>query len=310
LAASHIPVLADAVVEYLVHDVAGIYVDGTVNGGGHSLAIASRLEGDGRLICLDRDPDALNLAGKRLAIVADRVHVMKGNYADLDEIMESWKLPLLDGVVLDLGMSSNQLDTSGRGFSFQRDEPLDMRMDPDDSIQARDLVNGLPEKELEQILRLYGEEKRAKAIARAIGRRREEGSIESSAELARLVQEVYPRRSWGKRHPATRTFQALRIAVNRELDNLQTFLRKIPGLMGRGGRLVILSYHSLEDRLVKKTFVEWEKQCTCPPDLPQCVCGKTMLFRRLFVKGVRPGAQEIQKNPHARSAIMRAVARV
>ena len=183
-------------------------------------------------------------------------------------------------------------------------------MDPDDSLSARDLVNDLPQVELERILRSYGEEKRARSIARAIVKARQRYSIESSGQLARLVQSVYPSHSRGGRHPATRTFQALRIAVNRELENLQTFLGKIPGLIRKGGRLVILSYHSLEDRRVKRTFLEWERQCTCPPDLPQCVCGKVAVFRRLFARGLKPSREEIRENPKARSAVMRAVVRV
>lgn len=306
----HVPVLTTEVIQYLVHATDGVYVDGTVGTGGHSVVIASHLETGGRLICLDRDPGALAVARERLESTVGKVHVMKGSYANLDQIMEELHLPLLDGVVLDLGISSYQLETSGRGFSFLRDEPLDMRMDPDDSLSARDLVNDLPQEELERILRNYGEERRARSIARAIVTTRQRHSIESSKQLARLVQSVYPSHSRGKRHPATRTFQALRIAVNRELENLQTFLEKIPGLIRKGGRLVILSYHSLEDRRVKRTFLEWERQCTCPPDLPQCVCGKVAVFRRLFTRGLKPSREEIRENPKARSAVMRAVERV
>jgi 16S rRNA (cytosine1402-N4)-methyltransferase len=310
LAAPHVPVLAEEAVHHLVHTTDGTYLDGTVGTGGHSLLIAGRLRGRGRLICLDRDPGALQLAAERLAPVSDRVHIIKGNYADLDRIMEERRILPLDGVILDLGMSTLQLETSGRGFSFQKDEPLDMRMDPEDTQCARDLVNELPQKELERILREYGEERRARAIAKKIVAARRKRSLETSSELVRVVQSVYPPRGPGGKHPATRTFQALRIAVNRELENLRVFLEKIPHLVRQGGRLVILSYHSLEDRLVKQQFSEWEKPCTCPPDFPQCVCGNQMMFKRLFAKGIRAGSEEVRKNPKARSAVMRVTVRV
>lgn len=307
----HKPVLEEEVVRYLVVTPDGTYVDGTVGTGGHSLAVGMSLVGKGRLICLDLDPDAVRLSRQRLAILGDRVFVTKASFAELDSVLKELGLKMVDGVLLDLGMSSYQLERSGRGFSFCRDEPLDMRMDPEDGQTARYLVNNLPERELEGILRDYGEERRAKPIARAIVKARTKRPIETSLHLAELIMSVFPPSyRFGARHPATRTFQALRIAVNKELQNLKGFLNKIPIMMAKGGRLVVLSYHSLEDRLVKQAMVNWERECTCPPDFPACVCGKTPLLRRLFRRGLRPSQGEIEENPRARSAILRAAERI
>jgi 16S rRNA (cytosine1402-N4)-methyltransferase len=307
----HRPVLVQKVVKYLVSVPDGTYVDGTVGNGGHSLPIVKGLTGKGRLICLDRDPDAVDISKKRLAPFNKRITVIRANYADLDQVLMEMEVEKVDGVLLDLGMSSYQLEESGRGFSFLRDEPLDMRMDPDNEVTARDLVNSLSPKELENILKEYGEERRAKSIVRAIVRAREKEPIETSSRLAGLIESVSPP-SYGSKvkHPATRTFQALRIAVNRELQNIEVFLNKVPYLLAKGGRLVILSYHSLEDRCIKKAMFEWEKVCTCPPDFPQCVCGKIPMFKRLFKKGLRPDKGEINENPRARSAVMRAAERI
>lgn len=236
--------------------------------------------------------------------------MIRENFADLDKVLKDLETDEVDGVLLDLGMSSYQLQESGRGFSFSRDEPLDMRMDPDDTPTARDLVNELSSKELERIFRTYGEERQAKRIARAIVNSRSQQPIESSSQLAILVQSALPApRRFRAKHPATQTFQALRIAVNRELQNLEIFLNKAPLLLAKGGRLAILSYHSLEDRLVKQAMLYWEKGCTCPPDLPRCVCGKIQLFRRLFKRGLKPPPEEIQENPRARSATLRVAER-
>jgi len=307
----HRPVLVEEVVKYLVAVPDGTYVDGTVGNGGHSLALSKGLIGKGSLICLDRDPDALAISKKRLAPLSERVSVIRASYADLDQVLMGLKVEKVDGVLLDLGMSSYQLEESGRGFSFLRDEPLDMRMDTEDELTARDLVNSLSPKELESILKKYGEERRAKSIVRAIVRAREQEPIETSSRLADLIRSVSPP-SYGPkaRHPATRTFQALRIAVNKELQNIEIFLNKIPFLLAKGGRLVVLSYHSLEDRYIKKAMFDWEKGCTCPPDFPQCVCGKVPMFKRLFKKGIKPDKGEINENPRARSAIMRAAERI
>jgi 16S rRNA (cytosine1402-N4)-methyltransferase len=233
------------------------------------------------------------------------------NYAGSDDAVRDLGLEKVDGILLDLGISSHQIELSGRGFSFSRDEPLDMRMDPQNGERAFQWVNQLPPKELERILRDYGEEKRAALIARTIRKERAEREIGSSLQLANLIASVMPAaRPFRKRHPATRSFQALRIAVNRELEHLKDFLDKAPSLIGKGGRLVVLSYHSIEDRMVKQAMVGWEKPCICPPDFPTCVCGKTALFKRLRKKGIRPDPKEIEKNPRSRSATLRASERI
>jgi 16S rRNA (cytosine1402-N4)-methyltransferase len=306
----HTPVLVKEVVKCLVHFPEGTYVDGTAGGGGHSEAIVERLAGRGRLVCLDRDPDAVNLCRRRLNPFYN-VCVIRANFADLDEVMKDLNLKRVEGVLLDLGMSSYQLEKSGRGFSFSREEPLDMRMNPENMLTAGHLVNDLPARDLEKIFKDYGEETRARSIARAIVHAREKGPIETASRLADVIDAAYPKSRRNRfRHPATRSFQALRIAVNRELQSLDTFLDKIPSLLSTGGRLIVLSYHSLEDRRVKQAMAGWEQTCTCPPDFPQCVCGKKPLFRRLFKKGLKPDQKEIEKNPRARSAVMRAAERV
>lgn len=294
----------------LVHLPHGTYVDGTAGLGGHSAAILDELAGKGQLICLDRDPEAVRWCQERLSPFSN-VRFVRANFADLDEVMKDLGLEEVDGVLLDLGMSSYQLEKSGRGFSFSREEPLDMRMNPENELTAHHLVNDLPAEELEDILRSYGEEKRARTIAKAVVRSRAKSPIETASQLAGVVEATSPvSRQYRRRHPATRTFQALRIAVNRELQSLDRFLDKIPSLMATGGRLVVLSYHSLEDRRVKQAMMGWERTCTCPPDFPRCVCGKVPLYRRLFKKGLKPDPTEIENNPRARSAVMRAAERV
>jgi 16S rRNA (cytosine1402-N4)-methyltransferase len=307
----HRPVMVEKVLEDLVTEVDGPYVDGTVGTGGHSEAIGRGTSSQARLICLDRDEEAIRISSERLAFLGGRVQLVKASYAETDRVLEDLKIEKVQGVLLDLGMSTYQLEGSGRGFSFSRDEPLDMRMDLDDEVTARQLVNSLSAKELEKILRTYGEERQARRIAKAIERERKRRPIETSLQLASLIESVAPRsRRPGARHPATRTFQALRIAVNRELENLQAFLSKIPLLLFQGGRLVVLSYHSLEDRAVKQAMIEWERGCRCPPDLPECRCGGVPLFRRVHKKGIRPNPEETEDNPRARSAILRAAERM
>jgi 16S rRNA (cytosine1402-N4)-methyltransferase len=301
----------DQVVEDLAILADGIYVDGTVGTGGHSLAIAEHLGPKGLLLCLDRDADAVTIAEARLSNLSAPVTIVKSNYAELDHTLQGMGIASVQGVLLDLGLSSLQLEHSGRGFSFSRDEPLDMRMDENDEITARELVNELTKEELETILREYGEEPRARAIARIVVKERERRPIESSLQLARLIELVVrPSRRPGARHPATRAFQALRIAVNKELENLRICLSRIPSLLAPGGRFVVLAYHSLEDRPVKQTLADWERGCICPPDLPVCACGRTPLLRRIRKKGKKPSPDEIAANPRARSAILRAAERI
>ncbi|RJR48539.1 MAG: 16S rRNA (cytosine(1402)-N(4))-methyltransferase RsmH [Desulfobacteraceae bacterium] len=307
----HRPVLVGEVLRFLLTDLEGTYVDGTAGSGGHSEALAARLGPKGRLICLDRDTEAVRLSKERLSSFGERVTVLKGNFSDLRGILESLGQETVDGILLDLGLSTFQLDHSGRGFSFSRDENLDMRMDQDGGMTAGDLLNTLPLKELETILKRYGEERKAKRIAALVEKERRSGGIRSSLQLARLVESAVPRsRKPGAKNPATRTFQAIRIAVNRELENLDAFLKDAPFLVRKEGRVAILSYHSLEDRMVKQTMVRWEKGCTCPRELPRCACGKNPLFRRLNKKGIKPTEEEIAQNPRSRSAVLRAAERV
>ncbi len=305
----HTPVLAKEVLSLLITDKEGIYVDGTAGTGGHSEAIAASLEEKGRLLCLDRDPDAVAIVRERLSPY--RAEVIKANYARTDLVLEELKIKEVAGMLLDLGMSSLQLDFSGRGFSFLKEESLDMRMDPGEGETAADLVNSLSKGELARIFREYGEEKRAGLIAKTIVAARQKTLIITSIQLADIVKSVMPPRPRGKAiHPATRVFQALRIAVNRELAFLEQFLAKAPSFIKPGGRLAVISYHSLEDRMVKKTMALWERPCTCPPDLPACVCGRTPVFLRVNRRGIRPVQNEIDENIRSRSAMLRVAERV
>lgn len=307
----HEPVLVKEAVQDLLTRPDGVYVDGTCGSGGHSVAIGERLAAGGRLICLDRDPDAIRQCRARLSFLGSRVSVIRANFAHIDAVLEEEHVDRVSGMLLDLGLSTTQLDHSGRGFSFRRDEPLDMRMDPLHGRPARDWVNTLSERELERIFREYGEERRARAIARAIGRARRVEPFTNALQLADLIRSVVPRiHGPGAKDPATRSFQALRIAVNRELENLQAFLEMIPSRISRGGRLVIIAYHSLEDRRIKQAFRAWEKGCTCPPDFPVCICGKAPLFRPLRRRALKPTERERGENPRARSAVLRAAERI
>ena len=303
--------MLDEVVSFLMTDPDGIYVDGTVGSGGHSEAIGKRLSSKGRLIGFDRDSEVLKFSEKRLSPLSHGVTLINANYAAMSGHLADLGIEKVNGVLLDLGLSSYQLDQSGRGFSFNKDEPLDMRMDPAGGITASQLINSLSKKEIQTLLRVYGEEKRAGMIARAIERERIQNPIESSRQLAELIRSVVPAsRRPGQKDSATRSFQAIRIAVNRELENLKIFLDSVPSLIKVGGRLVVLSYHSLEDRMVKQAMVAWEKGCTCPPDLPECACGGKPLFIRIQKKGLKPGSEEVAFNPRARSATLRAVERI
>ena len=308
---SHQPVLLQEVTELLVRKPDGVYVDGTVGNGGHSEAIGGKISPKGRLICLDRDSEAVRISEERLSPLSEKLSLFKANYVELAEVLKGLGIEKVDGIFLDLGLSSHQLEHSGRGFSFNRDEPLDMRMDSDNRLTAHEVINTFSSNNLVRILREYGEEKWAKRIVKSIEEERKRKPIKSSLELANLVKNAIPVSHHTKaKHPGTRTFQALRIAVNKELENLRTFLDMVPFLMNKGGRFVVLSYHSLEDRMVKQTMVDWERQCTCPPDLPKCVCGKVSLFERLNKRGIRPTPQEIKKNPRARSATLRVAERI
>lgn len=297
---AHQPVMVDEVIAYLVTTPEGIYVDGTVGTGGHSVEICKRIAPKGRLICLDIDSASLQLARKRLALFGDRVKIIKESYVELDKVLKGIGVERVNGIFLDLGMSSYQLESSGRGFSFMRDEPLDMRMDQEGTGTASRLVNTISMERLRGLLWDYAEERWAKLIARAVVEERRKAPITSSLRLARLVETTIPRRHHPrKRHPATKTFQAIRIAVNRELQNIAEFLEKAPLLLFNGGRLAVISYHSLEDRLVKQAFRRWEREeGTRPP-----------LMRALEKKGLKPSQAEMDRNPRSRSAIMRVAER-
>jgi 16S rRNA (cytosine1402-N4)-methyltransferase len=307
----HKPVMVREVLELLRCGPGRIYVDGTVGGGGHALAILNASSPDGILIGIDRDDDALSESEKVLHAFGERKILLKGNFADVDRILAGLRIGPVDGLLLDLGVSSHQLDTVERGFSFSSDAPLDMRMDRRGKVRAADLVNGLAEKELARVIRDYGEEIKAARIARAIAARRKIAPIETTSELAALIAKTAGatgRR--GKIHPATRTFQALRIAVNEELENLHgAIIRGVPCL-NKGGRFSIISFHSLEDRIVKNAFRSLEKGCICPADLPLCRCGREPQLKVLTKRPVTPGSGEIEDNPRSRSAKLRTAERI
>jgi 16S rRNA (cytosine1402-N4)-methyltransferase len=304
----HIPVLSAEVVRYLAPRPAGIYLDGTVGGGGHAALILEASAPDGILVGLDRDADALAAARRKLAPYGERVRLFHENFAGVAEVVAGLGLAGIDGFLLDLGVSSHQLDSGERGFSFQQDAELDMRMDASRGESAADLVNGLPEAELARIIGDYGEERWAKRIAAFIVRARVEASIETTARLVDIIKGAIPRGAWEERlHPATRTFQALRIAVNDELGSLERGLSAGLGLLNRGGRGVAISFHSLEDRLVKNIFRQLAHGCICPKSLPRCVCNATPQVNILTGKPVMAGEAELRENPRARSAKLRAV---
>lgn len=306
--ATHRPVMCEEVVTLLAPCLDGDLLDGTVGRGGHAAALLAA--GRGRLLGLDRDPDAVAASRTRLAPFAVRARVVQADFSRAADALDQAGWSGADGVLLDLGFSSPQVEDPGRGFSFLRDGPLDMRMNPTGGRTAADIVNMESETELRRILREWGEERAAGAIARAIVRVRESASITTTAQLAGLVERVVRRAGRGARvHPATRTFQALRIAANEELDRLATFLETGYRLLRPGGRMLILSYHSLEDRLVKSAFRRWAADCLCPPGLQVCACGWNAQVRRVTSKPLTPSAAEVFDNPRARSARLRAVER-
>ncbi|MBX6772102.1 MAG: 16S rRNA (cytosine(1402)-N(4))-methyltransferase RsmH [Chloroflexi bacterium] len=307
---SHVPVLLNEALDLLRPRAGGRYVDGTVGGGGHAEAILERSSPDGRLLGLDLDPEALARAAERLKRFGDRVVLVHESFADLERVVRWYEFAPADGIILDLGVSSFQLAHPTRGFGFQTAAPLDMRFNPHQAgPTARELVNTLDAAALAEILRRYGEEPRAAAVARAIVQRRAKAPIETTTELAEIVTRVYGHRR-GKIHPATRTFQALRIAVNRELEALERALPQAIEVLETGGRLVVIAFHSLEDRIVKHFFADQAATCVCPPGLPVCVCGRRPRVRILTRRPIRPSAEEIQANPRSRSAILRAVERL
>lgn len=305
------PVMADEVIRFLAPKPGGIYVDGTIGGAGHAARILEASSPDGILIGFDRDAEALRAAREKLLPFGDRVRLLQGNFAGLAEALAGFGIERIDGLLLDLGVSSHQFDSAERGFSFQKDAPLDMRMDRGSGDSAADLVNTLPEQELERIFRDFGEERWARRIAAFIVNAREEAPIETTLRLVNIIKGAIPRGAWEERlHPATRIFQALRIAVNDELASLEKVLDMGIRMLNRGGRGVVIAFHSLEDRIVKNSFREFARGCTCPKGLPYCVCGNTPLLRVLTGKPVMAGEAEVEANPRARSAKLRAAERL
>ncbi len=301
----HVSVLLGESVEALNVRPDGIYLDGTLGGAGHSYEIASRLT-TGLLIGVDRDPKALAAAKERLAPFADHVKLVHGNFRDLDRILDELGIPATDGMLFDLGVSSPQLDEAERGFSYMADAPLDMRMDQSGGLSAYEVINTWPQEELKRILYTFGEERYAPLIAAAIVRRREEKPIETTLELVDVIRGAMPQKALReKQHPAKRTFQAIRIAVNDELAAVDEMTQKAIARLRPGGRLAVITFHSLEDRIVKNAMAQAAKGCTCPPEFPVCVCGKTPQVRLISKKPIVSGPEELEQNPRARSAKLR-----
>jgi len=311
MGAFHIPVMIREVIASLRCRAGAIYVDCTVGGGGHAEEILRSTAPDGLLIGIDTDEEALEEAEKRLAPFKKRTVLVKGNFADMDTILTGMNIGKTDGILLDLGVSSHQLDTVSRGFSFTLDAPLDMRMDRGRENSAYDLIQTLPEEELERIIREYGEERMAKRVARSIVENRKVAPIRTTADLAAIVIRAFPHKAGRQKiHPATRTFQALRIAVNDELTGLRRAIAGGMERLGPGGRLCVISFHSLEDRIVKSAFRIGEKGCICPPDLPVCACGRTPTLKVVTRKPIVPCEAEISLNPRSRSAKLRTAERI
>ena len=299
---SHIPVLLNQTIEGLNVNPNGIYIDGTAGGGGHSSEILKCLT-SGRLICIDQDPDAISTLTERFK-KNENALIVKGNFADIKELLEQRGVFRVDGVLLDIGVSSHQLDTSERGFSFHEDAPLDMRMSQKGATAA-DLINSLPYDELKKIIYDYGEEKYAPSIAKGIVESRQQKPIETTLELAEIVKNNVPQKVRRDGHPARKTFQAIRIAVNDELGVLEKGLDGAFELLGSGGRLAVITFHSLEDRIVKRKMASWAQGCTCPKDFPVCVCGNKPKVRLITRKPVCANETELTENPRARSAKLR-----
>lgn len=307
----HVSVLPDETLDLLAPRPGGRYLDGTLGGAGHTALLLARAAPDGRVLAIDADPAALDRARSHLPeeVGSGRLLLRQGNFARMAEVVAEADFAPVDGVLLDLGLSSDQLADRARGFSFAADAPLDMRFDPTRGESAADLVNTLDEAELADLLYRYGEERRSRPIARRIVERRREAPIERTGELARLVESVIHGRPGGI-HPATRTFQALRIAVNDELGSLEAALPAAVELLRPGGRLAVISFHSLEDRIVKRFFQAEERGCVCPPELPACVCGRQPRLRIVTRHPVVAGEAEVASNPRARSAKLRVAERL
>ena len=301
----HIPVLADELIDSLNIVPEGIYVDGTAGGGGHSSLIAEKLSGKGRLIAIDQDEEAIAAAKEKLEKYGDRVTIVRDNFRHIKSILDDLGIMEVNGIILDIGVSSHQLDDAKRGFSYMKDGPLDMRMDRQSSRTAEDLVRESTEEELTDIIKSFGEERYAKLIARAIVKKRSIVPIKTTLELKAIIEEAVPKRAGNNGNPAMRTFQALRIEVNHELDALNESLDTMIDLLAPKGRISVISFHSLEDRIVKENFKKNEDPCTCPPSFPVCVCGNVSKGRRINKKAITAGEKELEENPRSHSAKLR-----
>lgn len=308
---SHVSVLLEETIDQLHIRPDGIYVDGTLGGGGHACEVCRRLSGKGRLIGIDQDADAIAAAGERLQEFKDRVTIVRSNYCNMRAELQKLGIEKVDGIVLDLGVSSYQLDAADRGFTYRTDAPLDMRMDQRQTKTARDIVNGYSEQELFRVIRDYGEERYAGNIARNIVAQREKKPIETTAELTEIIRGSIPvKNQIGRGHPAKRTFQALRIELNRELEVLRDTLDDMIDLLNPGGRICVITFHSLEDRIVKTIFKTNENPCTCPSNFPVCVCGKKPKGRTVSRKPILPGEEELAQNKRSKSAKLRVFERI
>ena len=303
----HIPVLLDQCIEGLNINPEGIYIDCTAGGGGHSSAIAAKLSGEGRLYSLDRDPDAVKAASARLAEFPN-ARVIHRNYSELDAVLAELDIEAVDGILMDLGVSSYQLDEESRGFSYHADAPLDMRMSQT-GMSAADVVNTFSEQQLAKIIFEYGEEKFSRRIASNIIRAREIAPIETTLQLADIIRESVPQKARRDKNPCKKTFQAIRIAVNGEFDHLSEGLDKAFAALKPGGRLAVITFHSLEDRIVKQRFAGWCKGCICPPDFPQCVCGRKPQGNLVNRKPLEADSEELENNNRSRSAKLRVIER-
>ena len=308
---SHRSVLLDECIDALAIKPDGVYVDGTAGGGGHSIEIVKRLTEGGRLIAIDQDDAAIAAASQRLADYSDRVTFVRNNFSHVGEVCRELGIEKIDGILLDLGVSSYQLDTAERGFTHNTDAPLDMRMDRRRELDAYTVVNTYTEDELKRIMWNYGEEKFAPKIAAAIVRRRAQKPIESTGELVDVIKSAIPAAAReGGHHPAKRTFQAIRIEVNGELDAIEPAIRDAVSLLGEGGRVAIITFHSLEDRIVKQTYADLASGCNCPRSLPICVCGRKPVVRQVNKKPITPSADELAENPRSRSSKLRVAEKI
>ncbi|HLS53567.1 MAG TPA: 16S rRNA (cytosine(1402)-N(4))-methyltransferase RsmH [Tissierellaceae bacterium] len=303
----HIPIMVDEVIKGLNIKKDGTYIDGTIGGAGHALEVTKRLD-KGLLVGIDQDKDALKKAEEVLSSHKDKVILVHSNYEKIDEILNNLNIDSVDGIFLDIGVSSYQLDKAQRGFSYHQDAGLDMRMNKDQKFSAWDVVNKYSEKELSDIIWQYGEERWAKRIAQFIVKEREKESIDTTGQLVEVIKKAIPKQvRMGGQHPARKTFQAIRIEVNRELEVLENALRKMPNYLNPGGRLAVISFHSLEDRIVKQTFRYLFQDCICPPELPQCACDKEREVKILTRRPITPSKREVEVNPRSRSAKLRIV---